>query len=254
MDVRLQTIILIFIRITSFIVICPGLSFKSLPNIFKIGLSASITFLVYTTIPAVEVSGNMLVFFLLVLKEALFGLQLGFVTNIVLTAMEIAGQLIDFQSGFAMAAVFDPSMGIHASNYGRLYYWLAVCVFFILDMHHIVIEMMIKSFTYVPPGYMSFDGFNPEAILVIFTRVFELALNLAAPIIIVALVTDVILGVISRTVPQINVLMLGMPFKAGVTFFFTLISISVLLRSIGNIVLLIPDYMEGFISYVRQTL
>ncbi len=70
------------------------------------------------------------IFFILVIKETLFGLAIGYVTQLIYGIMEIAGQLIDFQVGFSMASVYDPSLGRNASNYGKMYYWLSICVFF----------------------------------------------------------------------------------------------------------------------------
>lgn len=248
MVIGVQKFILILIRITSFIVVCPGFSFKGLPNIFKIALATGFSFLVYTTTPDLELLGGMFEFFMLAIKESLFGLSLGYVTNLVFAAMEVAGQLIDFQAGFSMASVYDPSIGIKASNYGRLYYWMSICAFFLLDMHHKVISALISSFEYIPLGMITINGNNVEAILKVFSRIFETAVNLAAPVIIVVLVTDVVLAVISRTIPQINVLILGMPLKAMMSYFIVMISISWILSSMGNILQLIPGYLEGFIK------
>lgn len=248
MTIQLQGLILIFMRITAFIVICPGVSFKGIPSVLKIGISAALSFLVYGIMPELTHNENMYYFMFFAIKEVAFGLALGFVTNLIFTTMEIAGQLIDTQVGFSMASVYDPSMGINASNYGRLYYWLSICTFFLLDMHHMVIDTLIKSFEYIPVTTITFEPFSASVVLNIFIRVFELAINLAAPIIIVVLITDVVLGIISRTVPQINVLMLGMPLKAMVSFFAALISISWIMNSIGGIIQQIPGYLEGFIS------
>lgn len=248
MVIQVQKLILILVRIASFIVVCPGFSFRGLPNIFKVALASSISVLVYITIPDLEILNGMVGFFILAIKESLFGLALGYVTSLVFAAMEIAGQLIDFQAGFSMASVYDPSIGINASNYGRLYYWMSICAFFLLDMHHKVISTLISSFEYVPLSMIAINGNSVEAIVRIFSRIFETAVNLAAPIIIVVLITDVILAVISRTVPQINVLMLGMPLKAMMSFLVAMISISWILKSMGNILQLIPGFLEGFIN------
>ena len=248
MVIQLQKIILILVRITAFFVICPGFSFKGLPNILKITLAASLSMMVYMVIPDIPVTEELLLFFIFTMKEALFGLAMGYVTKLIFSIIEIAGSLVDFQVGFSMASVFDASMGINASNYGKIYYWISISVFFLMDMHHKIIETLIKSFEYVPLTEMVFNGLTVEAIIKIFAKVFELALNLAAPIIIVLLVTDIVLGIISRTVPQINVLMLGMPLKSMVSFLMTLATLSWLMNSIGNILGTIPEYLNGFMN------
>ncbi len=93
-----------------------------------------------------------------------------------------------------------------------------MCIF-LLDMHHKIIETLIKSFEYIPITTVGFDGFGVLSVITLFSKVFELAVNLAAPMIIVVLVIDAVLGIISKTVPQINVLMLGMPIKSMMSLF-----------------------------------
>jgi flagellar biosynthetic protein FliR len=251
MIIQVHKLLLILLRITAFIVICPGFSFRGLPNIFKVTLAIGITLMVYTVVPEMAMVGGMFELLMLAIKETVFGLAIGYVTNLVFSAIEIAGQLIDLQVGFSMGSVFDPNLDISASNYGRFYYWLSIMVFFLLDLHHVVINTLIKSFEYVPLNALNYNGASTEAVLRIFSRIFELGLNLAAPMIIVVLLADVILGVISRTVPQINVLMLGMPLKAMVSFFVAMISLSWLMNSLGDILYLIPGYLEGFLNLFR---
>ena len=248
MAIQIQKLILILVRITAFIVVCPGFSFKGLPNTLKIALSVSLSMMVYVMIPDIPATESLLLLFIWSIKETLFGLGMGYVTNLVFTTMEIAGQLVDFQVGFSMASVFDASMGIQASYYGKIYYWIAISVFFLLNMHHIILETLIKSFDYMPLTMINIGTFKVEGIVVLFSNIFELALNLAAPIIIVVLITDIVLGVISRTVPQINVLMLGMPLKSMVGFVITMFTLSYLMNSITNIVEIMPEYMYKFMK------
>lgn len=252
MNFQLYKLILIFVRITAFIVICPGFSFKGLSNIFKIGLAISLSLMINSIIPEIEAIDNMFLFLLLNIKESILGLTLGFVTNLIFSTMEIAGNLVDFQVGFSMASVYDPSIGSTASNYGKMYYWISICVFFLLDMHHQVINALIKSFEYIPLSSANLNNFQTKVIVDLFIEVFELALNLAVPIIVVVLVTDIVLGIIAKTVPQINVLMLGMPIKAMVSFFITMLTLSWLINSAGNIIQRIPGNLEGFMSLFKH--
>lgn len=247
MTIYLQKFILILVRVTTFIVVCPGFSYKGLSNIFKVALSLVVSFLIHGTMLDVVVPNGMDFLLFMSIREAVLGLAMGYIVKLIFTAIEIAGQLVDFQSGFSMAAIFDPSTGINAANYGRVYYWLSICVFFILDMHHKMILAMMDSFKTIPIGGFMISGNGVQGVIKIFIQSFELAINLAVPIIIVALVTDVVLGIISRTVPQINVLMLGMPIKSMLSFFTTLVMLSWLIGRIGNIVSISPEYLDGYL-------
>lgn len=251
MIIQLQKLILIFLRITSFIVVCPGFSYKGFPNILKVSLSFVFTVLVYSITPEIEIGNELLYFLLLSFKEVLLGVAIGFISKVIFAAAEIAGQLIDFQVGFSMASVYNPLSGTSASNYGKVYYWLSISLFFVLDLHHAVIETLVKSFQYVPLGTVVLNEFNPEGIVKLFGIAFELGLNLSVPMIIVVLVTDIALGIISKTVPQINVLMLGMPLKAIISFIAFMMILSWVMREISGIVGSVPGYIENFLQSQR---
>ena len=240
--------VLVLVRITSFIVVCPGFSYRGLSNIFKVSLSMVLSFLIINTVSDMEVYENIYYLFFMAIEEALLGLAMGYITKLVFAVIEIAGQMVDFQVGFSMASIYDPAIGINASNYGRVYYWLSICIFLILDLHYRVLWSMINSFKVIPIGNVRFIGGVTEGVVKIFALSFELALNLAAPLIIVVLITDIVLGVISKTVPQINVLMLGIPFKTMISFFTTLIMLSWLIGRMGKIISLTPNYLEDFLK------
>lgn len=248
MEFQILKYVLILMRITAFIVVSPVISMKGIPNALKVALSGALALFIYMGIPEIQTVDSFLLLGFISFKEILLGLAMGYVTSLVFTTMDIAGQLVDFQAGFSMSQTYDPVMGIKAGNYGSFYYWIGICAFFILDLHHRLIETLIRSFEYVPLGKSLFSGLTVEAVLTMFSRVFELAVNLAVPMIVVVLVVDVILGVVSRTVPQINVLMLGMPLKQMVSYMAMLVSVSWLLRESGAILTLLPQYLEGFLK------
>ncbi|MER2226487.1 MAG: flagellar biosynthetic protein FliR [Carnobacterium sp.] len=248
MTIQLQTIILIFIRVTSFIVVSPGFSIKGLPSVAKIALSMGITLAAYSAVPVMEQEAGTFFFAILILKEVLLGIAIGFITKLFFSAVEIAGNFVDFQVGFSMGAVYDPSMGINVSYYGKIYYWLSMCVFYLTNLHHVVIKSLIQSFQTMPISSTNIGDFGVEGMMKLLGIIFELAFNLSAPMVIVALLTEVILGLISRSVPQINVLILGMPLKIVASFVIMLILLPTLIENIHEILPLMVKYMNEFIQ------
>lgn len=248
----LATFFLVFCRISSFMVISPGFSLKQAPNLLKGLLSLSFSVTVFSSLQKIVVFQNLFIFSLQSFKEILVGIALGFIVQLVFSAIEMAGQIIDFQVGFSMGSVYDPGVGIQGSNYGRLYYWLALAVFFFTDMHHLVIDNLIQSFSIIPITEMSMHGNTVEGMMILFVEVFKISILLAAPVVLVALVTDCVLGIISRSVPQINVLMLGMPMKILISFFFVLLFMPNLIESIQKVLPDISRYLNEFMeSLVR---
>lgn len=252
MNPILITFILIFARISSFMITAPGFSLKQAPIVLKIGLSFFASVIVYSMIPEKIIVGNMLILIILIIKEILLGIALGYVVQLIFSSVEMAGQFIDFQVGFSMGSVYDPSVGIQASNYGRLYYWIALILFFISDMHHLVLQNLIKSFEMVPITQATLNGTTVEGMVLLFVKMFEISFMLAAPVVLVAFVTDCVLGIVSRSVPQINVLMLGMPMKILISFFFVLLFLPNLIQLVINLFPDINRYMKEFLdSLVR---
>lgn len=246
MVIQIQKLLLILVRIASFISFCPGISYGVLPAIFKVGFSLTLSYIVYMSTGDIEIIEKFTYFFLLLGKEVIVGMTFGYITKLVFGIIEIAGQLVDFQSGFSMGNMFDPAMGTQASYYGRIYYWIGLSLFFILNIHHKMIEAILKSFVIIPITKANIFNFNLVGILAVFSKVFELALYLAAPMIILVLATDIVLGIISKSVPQINVLMLGMPLKALVGYLMTFIMISTLIKNIADNIYLLSEYIDKF--------
>lgn len=243
----LSTALLILMRVSAFIFVCPGFSFTGLPNLVKIALAAGISIGVYTAVPMVATIDSIIAFFFVGLKEVLVGFAIGYICQLFFSAIEMAGKLVDFQVGFSMGEVYDPSLGINVSNYGKVFYWISMCVFFFTDLHHVVIKTLIRSFDYMPLESMELGTFGVEGIVTLFGLISELALNLALPLMITSLIAEVVLGLISRTVPQINVLILGMPLKVLVSLVVTLTVLIPIAESIGDIMPMMVKYMNEFL-------
>lgn len=244
----LQQFFLIFVRIAAFIVICPGFSFAGMPNLIKVTLSFGISLVVFPMTSALQEEISTILVGLLVIKEGLVGFALGFICKLFFSAVEMAGKLVDFQVGFSMGETFDPSLGVNVSNYGKVYYWMSMAVFFLTDLHHVVIQALIRSFRYIPLEEAALGNFGIEGMITLFSMMFKTGLSLAAPLIIVALISEIVLALISRSVPQINVLILGMPLKVIVSLVFTLIFLTPLMGSVKESLTKMVYYMNQFMQ------
>ena len=251
MTAQLQLFFLIFMRISAFFIVSPGFSFKGMPNMMKIALSGGVTLPVYTLIMETASLLTSSQFIMIGIKEILFGSAIGFITQLFFSAVDIAGSFVDYQVGFSMAEVFDPSWGMSSSYFGKVYYWIAMAIFFLTDIHHLFIKALVYSFDWYPVALLSLSDFGVEGILKLFVLMFGTGLKLAAPFMIGAILTEIVLGVLSRTVPQINVLILSMPLKVLVALVFMLTFLPTLIRNIGDI---FPDmlrYTNEFIQSFR---
>lgn len=244
-----QHFLLILIRITSFIWISPGFSNQRVPSLAKLAFSMGLAFTVFgaTEMPAASLSPGL--FVALILKEVLIGIAVGYIMVLFFSAMEMAGNFVDFQVGFSMSMAYDPALGVNASYYGQLYYWIALIVFFLTDIHHHVIRTLVQSFQYLPTTQLSIPYFGMEGIVHIFASVFETALKLALPLILIALLSEIILALLSRTVPQINVLILGMPMKIFLSLIFIYFFLPVLYENITDI---FPEMLKMLQEFMQS--
>jgi flagellar biosynthetic protein FliR len=212
---QLGGFILVFMRSSGIFFLTPVIGSKNVPVQIKIGLSL---FLAIVAFPFIKLPTSLnldspIMFALAIGKELSVGLLIGYVGLLFFSAILIAGQLIDLQMGFGLVNVIDPMQQIQVPVMGQLKYLIAVLIFLSINGHHWFITALSKSFQLVPIGTFSFTPRLTMAAISSFTEVFALALKLCAPIVATLLLVDIALGILARTMPQMNVFIVGFPVK-----------------------------------------
>jgi len=220
--------LLIMVRMTSFFVTAPIFSSKGVPTTFKLGLGFFVSLLVFPIVANTNYApGLNAMFYFYLLQEAIFGLALGWVSQLLFTSIQIAGSFIDMQIGFAIANVIDPQTGAQSPLMGNFKYIFAVLLFLSMDAHHLLIEGVISSYHLLPIDEQWLAQISNQAtidfIVTTFTKMFIIAFQIAAPFVGTLFLTDVALGIVARTVPQLNVFVVGMPLKVLVHFILLLV-------------------------------
>ncbi|GIO66839.1 flagellar biosynthetic protein FliR [Paenibacillus cookii] len=213
----LPVFMLIFCRITSFFVVAPVLSSRGVPNVFKIGMSFFLSVLVFLTYGVHHELPADLTYVLLIIREILIGLVLGFVAYLLFVVIQTAGAFIDIQIGFGIANVIDPMTGASAPVLGNFKYMFALLLFLAMNGHHYLIDGIIRSYDWVPLSndfFMKlYNGSISDFLVKTFGQSFVLAFQMSAPIVTALFLTDVGLGFLARTAPQFNVFVIGMQLK-----------------------------------------
>ena len=211
---EISVFLLVLARVASFIGASPILSAKGIPNMTKLGTALVLSILL---LPMAKLGAyaeiSFIAFMIQIVFEIIFGLALGFSVNIIFIALQMGGQLVDFQIGFSMAAVYDPLTKSKSSLYGRLYYWTAIALFFALDAHHYLVYILADTFDILPLGEIVTKHLRSSDIVFLFSSSFKTAFQIAIPLLLILFMTDVIMGMLARTVPQLNVFILGLPMK-----------------------------------------
>lgn len=160
--------------------------------------------------------------------EVLIGLFLGLGIMILFSGIQVAGQLISQLSGMALADVFSPGFDASVPMISQLLYFVTMAVFVLIGGHRLVMEALLDTFTWAPPGAGIVGGSFVDALVRILSQSFILGIRAAAPVTVALLLSTLILGLIGRTMPQINILMVGFGVNTLLTLGGVMISIGVI--------------------------
>lgn len=215
----LPTFLLIFARMIAFFVVMPLFSYRTIPTTFKIGFSVFLSLIFISSLETTEVIEFDFQFILLIMKEVIIGLLIGLIAYIILSAVQIAGGFIDFQMGFAIANVIDPQTGAQSPIIGQYFYIFALLFLLSVNGHHLLIDGIYHSYQLIPiDSFFSIGEDFGEFILLTFNKMFLIAFQMSIPLVGCLFLVDVALGIIARTVPQVNVFVVGLPLKIAVSF------------------------------------
>jgi len=208
---------LVLFRCIGFIMLTPILGRREIPPQGKIGAAALISFIVLPmiTMPLHD-EYTLGVIVTLVLREVTIGISMGYITFLVFSALYVAGQVIDMEMGFGIVNVMDPQSNTQVPIMGSFYHILALIIFLTVNGHHALISAVIRSFEIIPLGKAHFGEGFLMGIIESFNEMFALGVKISMPIIAIIFLTDFALGIIARTVPQMNVFIVGLPLKIGI--------------------------------------
>lgn len=240
---QLSIFFLVLLRALAFMMSGPLMSFGGIPAVFKIGFSMALAVVTYPLVGLdnqVNVPGDAWGYGLAVVSETAFGLLLGVTVTIILNSIRMAGQFIDIQIGYSMASLVDPVNNVQNTLLGQYLYLLALVFWFLIDGHYSLIMGLAGSYQIVPISAASFNGGVAYTLIKIFSGAFTIALKVSAPILAVLVMSDLALGFLARTAPQINVFITGFPIKIAVG----LLTLSFLIPLLGTMLRFLFNTIE----------
>lgn len=211
---NLEFYLMVLIRISSFIMVAPFFNFQTIPAKWKISISLLLSIVMIQSVPAVSLQYTGIIgFTALILKECAVGLILGYMCNICLYIVNFAGQLMDMDMGLSMASMFDPITSVQISVTGNMYMYLVMLVMVVTNMHHYVIRAILETFEYFTIGQEVFNANLLNMAIGFITNYFVIGFRIVLPLFACMLVINVVLGVLSRAAPQMNMFVVGMQLK-----------------------------------------
>jgi flagellar biosynthetic protein FliR len=213
--------LLIFVRITGIFILAPVFGSKNVNKYIKAGLALIITYILFPLAfnNTVIIPEHFLPYLFIVLGELIVGLIIGFVSSLVFSAIQMSGQLLDMQIGFGVINIIDPQSGGQVPLIGNFKYILALLIFLATNGHHVLLSALFASFKLIPVTGVVVHTTLTEFIVKIVSGTFVIALKISMPILITLIITDIALGILARTMPQMNIFVVGVPGKILIGLF-----------------------------------
>jgi flagellar biosynthesis protein FliR len=219
---QVQIFLLGLVRIASMLALMPIFGSSSIPVQLKAGMALILCFILFpfiqqhTSMPLPQTTG---LFIYKILLEAFVGIAIGFVATLLFSAVQFAGYLIDVLTGFSFVELVDPFTDTSVTVFGQFNVLIFTIAFFMINGHYFLLLAIEKSFEVIPLLGVAVPTGKLAAFITAQTgNVFVIAFKLSAPIFVTLMITQVALGVVARTVPQINVFFVGIPLNIAVAF------------------------------------
>lgn len=211
---NIEFMLLVLVRLSSFVMVAPFFGYASIPIRIKLIISIVFAIIVLQVISPVSLDYEGVIgYAALIVKEACVGLALGFMSNICLYILNFAGQLMDMEIGLSMSSLFDPLTHVQSTVSGAMYTYLVMLVMMVSNMHYFLIRAIIDSFQYFNIGRAVFSEKLSQVMIDFFPNYFIIGFRILLPIFGCMLLTNVVLGVLARATPQMNMFVVGMQLK-----------------------------------------
>jgi flagellar biosynthetic protein FliR len=213
--IEIQIFFLILLRVSAILFSLPMIDSTSVPTIFKIGMAFTISIVIFPIIKNTVAVDNLSLYYFVIgaIGEIVLGLIIGFSIRLIFAGIQLGGQTAGNQMGFGLARVIDPVSGSESNAMSQFYNITAILLFFAINAHHIFLRGIIDSFTIIQVQKFIFGNATITHISKIFGGMFVIAVKIGGPLIVALLLTSVALGLVARTVPQMNIFIVALPVK-----------------------------------------
>lgn len=208
---------LVLVRSSAFVALCPPFNSPALPARIRVGFAVALSFLLAGKIGASVTDVSMSALISGFASQFIAGLGLAAFLFVIFQALQSAGELIDLQVGFSMAALLDPISGNMSAPIGRLHQLLGTTILFAINGHVLVVRAFVESVHAAPLGKID-TGALAEGLIHMLVMMLVAAIEIALPVITALFLTEVALGLLGKAAPQLNILVIGFGVKAMIAF------------------------------------
>jgi flagellar biosynthetic protein FliR len=209
------TFMLVFGRAAGLIVSAPFWGSRSVPVLVRVLVALLLAVATYPLAPILALRDAVtIVWFMMTLGgEILFGLMLGWFAQLLFTGMRLAGHLIEMKSGLGLVQLIDPHEGGQSGVFSTFLELIAGLIFFSMNGHHLLFQALSSSYNVFPLAGEKFVSRVIEGLVGSTAEIFVIALRVSAPVVVGLLLSDIVLGILARAIPQMNVFMVAQPLQ-----------------------------------------
>ena len=240
---QIELFFLVLLRVSTIVVMIPILGDRTTPVRVKGGLAIFITFLVLPSVDPAAGADDLFTLGLRMGGEVLIGIILGFACRLAFTGIQMAGQLVGFQIGFSIVNIIDPLTSEQVSIVAELQYLFAGLLFLGVNGHHMLIQAVSESYSVLPVLGFHMTGELAQSLVDLSRNMFVIAVKISAPIVVALLFANIGLGLIARTVPQMNVFIVGFPLQIAIGLIGIGLTIPVFLQIVEGLFSNLPAEM-----------
>jgi flagellar biosynthetic protein FliR len=239
---KLLAFVMVTTRISAFFLVLPVFGWKSIPVSIKVAVTVLIAIFFSMILPSSFDAGNIstLEAGLLILNEAIYGLAMGLIVVVVFSVVKMAGRITERQMGMAMAQVLDPLTGERSQPLGSLLEMIFIILFLSVNGHHLFLLTISRSYEAFPAGSIPTIPVLTDGITQAGLAMFVASLRLAAPMLAAFLLLMVVLAVLARIVPEMNILFVSFPLRVGLG----LLMVAIFMPFINSFVTEFADWMD----------
>ena len=224
----LEYLLIILVRVSAFVFIVPFFSNTSFPRMVKIGFSVFLTVLLFYSMPIQTLHYQTVIEFgIIVLKETITGLLIGFAAYICSSIIHFSGKIIDMEIGLSMAEVLDPTTNMQTGLTGSLYSYLIMLLMLVSNMHIFLLNAIVDSYELIQINVARLGNTMYNTVIVFMSNFFLIGFRIVLPVFASILLLNCILGVMAKVAPQMNMFAVGMQLKVivGLLVLFTTVSL-----------------------------
>lgn len=249
---QLQIYMLEVIRISALFLTAPLIGSANIPTLVKISFAFLLGMLLYPVLDnTIALPSDTLSYLLLIFKQVLVGVIIGYSAYIIFAAIQLSGQIIDLQMGFGIVNVIDPISNTQVSILGQFQFILGMLIFLAINGHHMLFQAVADSFRFVPLVSAGITEATAGKLADLFYSLFVIAFKIAGPATLALVLTNVTLGLIARTIPQMNVFIVGLPLNILVGIAAVLISLPILVNLFNTLLGAMWDDIYYIIKSMR---